>query len=231
MTDTAPPGLVPFDRTSLTLADRVEALLHEQIVSGALEAGARLSESEIASSFGVSRGPVREALRRLAHRGLVVVESHRGASVRHLDLSDVRQLFEVRIALECEAAALAARRIDDAGRAQLIDLERLADGEAETGLTVVFDDHDLHDLIVLHAGNDQLARMVRQVNVELRLARSRSGAGGHRAAEAREEHRRLIRCLVAGDATGARAAMREHLSAALFNTLQTLQGPTEEDRT
>jgi DNA-binding GntR family transcriptional regulator len=219
-----PPGLVPLDRTNLTLADRVEAQLRDQIVLGTLGPGSRLSEGEIAATFGVSRGPVREALRRLAHRGLVSVEAHRGAFVRHLELSDVRELFEVRIALEVEAAALAAQRIDDAGRAALLDLERLADTEAGAGNHgAVFDDHDLHELVVGHAGNEHLARAVQQVNAELRLARSRSSASDQRAHEAQEEHRRLIRHLVSGDVEGARTAMRDHLTAALFNTLQTLQ--------
>jgi DNA-binding GntR family transcriptional regulator len=172
---------------------------------------------------------VREALRRLAHDGLVTVEPHRGAFVRSLDLGEIRELFEVRIALESEAAELAARRIDRAGITELSELQRIADAEVrESARSRVFDTYDLHVLVVRHAGNQQLARLVAQVNAELRLARSRSGATGQRANEAVEEHRRLVACLTAGDHAGARQAMREHLTAALQNTIQLLHQPLSD---
>jgi DNA-binding GntR family transcriptional regulator len=222
----------PIDRATVTLADRVEVLLREQIVDGLHAPGARLSEGDIARGFGVSRGPVREALRRLAHHGLVTVEAHRGAFVRALDLSEVRELFEVRIALEAEAAELAARRIDRAGIAELRALQRTATAEVRRGgRSRVFDTHDLHDLVVRQAGNQQLARMVAQVNAELRLARSRSGATGRRAVEAVGEHDRLVEALTSGDGAAARQAMREHLTAALGNTIALLRASTAEGTT
>lgn len=219
-------GVVPIDRNNLqTLADRVEEQLRAQIVNGVLATGSRLNEGEIAQSFGVSRGPVREALQRLAHHGLVTLELHRGAFVRRLDLSEVKELFEVRIALECEAAELAAERIDADGIAELLEMQATLDSEVRhEPRPGVFDTFDLHELVVVHAGNTQLAKMVRQVNSELRLARSRSGAG-LRAHEAIEEHRQLITCLTSGDRRGAGEAMRRHLMAALRNTTALLGAP------
>jgi DNA-binding GntR family transcriptional regulator len=216
-------GVVPIDRTNLTLADRVEEQLRAQIVRGMRSPGSRLNEGEIASSFGVSRGPVREALQRLAHRGLVTLESHRGAFVRRLDLAEVRELFEVRVALECEAAELAARRIDAAGVAELVGQQNRLDQEidGDDPQPGVFDSFDLHEVVVRHANNSQLARMVTQVNSELRLARSRSGSGT-RVHDAAKEHRLLVTCLTTGDAPGARDAMRAHLQAALANTIHLL---------
>jgi len=223
--------VVPIDRTSVTLTDRVEAQLREQIVQGRYGPGARLSEGDIARSFDVSRGPVREALRRLVHHGLVVVEPHRGAFVRRLDVGEVRELFEVRIALESEAAELAARRIDRQGIEEILELQRIADSEVrESSHSGVFDTHDLHDLVVRHAGNQQLARMVAQINGELRLARSRSGATGQRATEAVDEHDQLVSCLTSGDHAGARQSMRDHLNAALQNTIQLLRQQQLEGR-
>jgi DNA-binding GntR family transcriptional regulator len=221
-------SVVPIDRTNLTLADRVEAQLRAQIVGGMLATGARLNEGEIAQSFGVSRGPVREALQRLAHHGLVTLESHRGAFVRRLDLTEVKELFEVRIALECEAAELAAERIDAEGILELSQMQAHLDSELRNEPRAgMFDNFDLHEVIVVHADNARLAKLVRQVNSELRLARSRSGAG-QRAHEAVEEHRQLITCLTSGDRKGAREAMRVHLSAALQNTILLLGDPEHE---
>lgn len=212
-----PPSL------TLTIADHVEQQLRDQIVHGERSPGSRLNESEIAQILGVSRGPVREAIQRLSHRGLVVVESRRGAFVRQLDLADVRQLFEVRIALECEAAELAASRMPTSGLAELLNLQKDADDElALNPGAEVFDTHDLHDLVVRHAGNPRLERMVSEVNVELRLVRSRSATCRDRATEAADEHHQLIACLTSGDREGARRAMRSHLTASLQNTMRLL---------
>jgi DNA-binding GntR family transcriptional regulator len=226
-------GVSPIDRSNLTLADRVEARLREQIVQGVRPTGSRLNEVEIAADLGVSRGPVREALQRLAHAGLVTLESHRGAFVRRLDLDEVRELFEVRIALECHAAELAAERISDEGLDELIRLQEASMSEMSQGPTPApFDHLDLHTLIVRESGNERLQQAVAQVNVELRLPRSRSGATGERAKEAVEEHHELISHLTARDADGARAAMKQHLTASLHNTMQLLQAaesvPAEE---
>lgn len=225
-------GVLPIDRSNLTLADKVEARLREQIVQGERPTGSRLNEVEIAADLGVSRGPVREALQRLAHHGLVTLESHRGAFVRRLDLGEVRELFELRIALECEAAELAAVRIDRVGLNELAQLQEHSVSEVQQGPRPgVFDTLDVHDLIVRHAGNERLEQAVTQVNIELRLARSRSGATGQRAREAVDEHRQLITALTSRDPEGARVAMKSHLTASLQNTMQMLQtvdGPASE---
>lgn len=216
-------GVLPIDRSNLTLADKVEVRLREQIVHGERETGSRLNEVEIAADLGVSRGPVREALQRLAYHGLVTLESHRGAFVRRLDIAEVRELFEVRIALESEAAELAAERISKEGLEELVRLQDASMSEVTQGpQPSVFDHLDLHTLIVGQAGNVRLEQTVTQINVELRLARSRSGATGERAKEAADEHLELITCLTARDGGGARASMRRHLTAALHNTLQVL---------
>ncbi len=217
-------GVLPIDRSNLTLADKVEARLRQQIVQGDRPTGSRLNEVEIAADLGVSRGPVREALQRLAHHGLVTLESHRGAFVRRLHLDEVHELFELRIALECEAAELAAVRIGVDGLRELERLQEATRSEVSHGQQPgVFDTLDVHDLIVQHAGNERLAQAVQNVNVELRLARSRSGATGQRAREAVAEHRELIAALTSRDADGARLAMKSHLQASLQNTLQMLQ--------
>lgn len=216
-------GIAPIDRSNLTLADRVEGRLREQIVQGERPTGSRLNEVEIAADLAVSRGPVREALQRLAHAGLVTLESHRGAFVRRLELDEVRELFEVRIALECHAAELAATRISQEGLDDLARLQEASVSEvSQNPRPSPFDHLDLHTLIVRASGNDRLQQAVAQVNVELRLARSRSGAAGERAKEAVDEHDELISHLRARDGDGARAAMNRHLHASLQNTMQLL---------
>lgn len=210
----------PIDRRKSTLAHTVEELLRKEIVRGERPSGSRLNEVEIAAAYDVSRGPVREAMQRLARDGLVVIEPHRGAFVKSLDRQELEELYEIRSALEAEAAGLAAMKITDEGIAQLHRMQ-----EQSVISVTQEDDHafpdviDLHDFIGQMSGNRRLTSLLNQVNVELRLVRSRSGSSAARAQQALAEHDELIDRLAAKDPDGARTVMRAHLDASLANTL------------
>jgi DNA-binding GntR family transcriptional regulator len=94
----------------VTTVDTVTNALRDEILSGERPAGARLVESELTARYGVARHSLRAALRALQAEGLVKVETNRGARVNHLDAQDVLQLYELRTALEVEAARLALER-------------------------------------------------------------------------------------------------------------------------
>jgi DNA-binding GntR family transcriptional regulator len=221
-----------IDRGKTTLAHRVEELLRKEIVRGERPSGSRLNEVEIAAAYDVSRGPVREAMQRLARDGLVVLEAHRGAFVKSLDRDEVLDLFEVRAALEAEAAGLAAQKISDDG---VVLLRRMQEQSVRAHDET--DDHsfpegfDLHDLIGQLAGNRRLTILMHQVNGELRLVRSRSGQSAERAQRALHEHDELIERLALRDVEGARTTMRAHLDASLANTLALMfpDGPPTAD--
>jgi len=95
-----------------SLASLTQREIERMIVSGELAVGARLNGSDIADTLGVSRGPVREAIRALDEAGLVRVEKNRGVFVRQVTLEEADQIYEVRAALETQIGRLAARRID-----------------------------------------------------------------------------------------------------------------------
>jgi len=164
---------------------------------------------------------VREALQRLARDGLVVIEPHRGASVRSLNRDELVELFAVRIALESEAVGIAAERIrDDEVKAlnhmQLQSVTAVAiEGDGSFPDVI-----DLHEFIANVSANTRLAVAVQQVNQELRLVRSRSGASAQRAEEALREHQALVDALQMRDSDQARLCMRQHLKASLANTLE-----------
>jgi DNA-binding GntR family transcriptional regulator len=105
-------GVAPRELERRTTVDVLAAALRERILDGELEPGARLVEREIVDRYAVARATVRAALRALAGEGLVRIETHRGASVARLDADDLHGLFELRDALELEAAHRALERHD-----------------------------------------------------------------------------------------------------------------------
>jgi DNA-binding GntR family transcriptional regulator len=218
-------GPTPIDRVGHTLSDKVETILREQIIMGTRRPAARLNEVEIAAELAVSRGPVREAMQRLARDGLVRIQSHRGAFVRALDSDEVRALFEVRVSLECTAAALAAERADGDEIAALRELIDSSRGAVEGAAQPHYPERlDVHDLIVRCTRNPALIRYLQLVNQELKLVRARSGFQTLRAPEALDEHIRIVDAIEARDPDAARAAMVVHLQSALRSTLEVVGG-------
>lgn len=208
------------NQSAVTLTYKVSDSLRREIIGGQRVAGERLNEVAIANALNVSRGPVREAILRLASEGLVIVLPHRGAFVKTLDPQGVMDLFELRIALESEAAALAAQRITG------LDLVKLRSTQEQSSQLVNANDDgfsnevDLHEFIGKVSMNAALSESVRNVNTELRLVRLRSGSKTSRAAEAVQEHNEIIKQISVRDAEGAREAMRYHLRRSLENTLE-----------
>src|SRR5438094_6147478 len=116
---------------NLTLWERVHAHLRTEILANRLTAGSELQETALAAKLGVSRGPIREAIGRLAAEGLVIVRPRRGAVVRSLTKDEFIEAYEVREALEVMAARLATARLGQAGLARLEELTRAMERHAE----------------------------------------------------------------------------------------------------
>jgi DNA-binding GntR family transcriptional regulator len=195
------------------LRDRVRQRLEELIIDGTYVAGAHLVETDIAERLGVSRGPIREALYHLSLHGWVDLRPRQGAFVHQPALDEVREFFHVRELLECDAAALAAKRpqpeVLAAMRQEIADARRaLAAGDqrALVGANATFHGH-VYEL----AGNDVLQDLTDQLTRKLSwyfwpLAMSRPS-------EAWDEHARLVDAFETGDAERAADIMRAHVRA------------------
>lgn len=189
--------------------ERVCEQLREHIISGRLRPGDRLVERDLAEQFGVSRMPVREAIRILQSEGLIVVESPRRVVVRKLSQTDVEELFDVREALEVFACGLAAQR---AGQQDLRRLEwLLADiaraTEAGT-LSQVADGHaQFHEQIIALAGNGLLSIILHPLESRLRWL-FRQIEDWTRLLH---EHERLFAVIASGDPERARECSRLHV--------------------
>lgn len=189
--------------------ERVLEELRERIVSGVLRPGNRLVERELAKDLGVSRVPVREAIRSLEADGFVVAQSPRRVVVRQLSRVDVEELFDVREALEVFATGLACQRVDPPAlrrlKCEVTDAARaLAAGNvaqaAEANLR-------FHQEIVTLAGNGLLLSMLHQLEDRLRWL-FRQNEDWHRL---QEEHVRLYEAIASGDPERARACAAEHV--------------------
>ncbi|NEB81395.1 GntR family transcriptional regulator [Streptomyces sp. SID14478] len=189
--------------------ERVLATLRDDIIGGRLRPGDRLVERDLADRFGVSRVPVREAIRALLAEGFVTYETPRRAVVRTLTRADVTELFELREALEVYATGLAAERATRDDLAHLEELLALAarathDDEAETITDV---NTRFHDRLLAMADNSLLVTVMQPVGGRLRWLTRRN----EEWVQQLEEHRELYAAVAAGDPERARGVALGHV--------------------
>jgi DNA-binding GntR family transcriptional regulator len=196
-----------------TIVEHVIRSIRESIRQGKLVQGERLVVADVAQMFGVSVGPVREAIRRLTGEGLLEFTPHRGASVRAYTERDVRETFQVREAIEGLAARLAAENIHRADYAKrLHECRRRLHETADGSIGDLTDARQLfHDLLYEFAGNAVLKEAAMRLTFPLNRLLFNELAGNERAQESLKEHDEIIDAILAGDGTRAERAMRLHL--------------------
>ena len=210
-----------------TKADEIALVLEDEIVSGAVEAGSVLRQEQLSERFGVSRTPIREALRRLAALGLVSFVPNRGVRVRTLSREELREAFLVRAELESLATELATprmtvddlRRLDEAElRFSVLTLElraRARSGVEDNALAIEWmkANYAFHDVIYAAAGSPYVERMAKgarrtfigQITWVARAELDELYARND------EQHRAIREAIAAGSASGARVLAREHV--------------------
>lgn len=199
-----------------SLVDVVTERLEAAIISGELAPGSRISELALAKALGVSRGPLREAVRRLEGRKLVQRTPNIGVRIAELSARDLMDLLCVREALEGMACALAAERISDE---ELDALEKLLAShgkqkELQTGKGYYQEskDFDFHFRIARASDNERLISMIcGDLYHLLRVYRYKSSTLAGRAARALEEHQNILDALKKRDPKLAEEAMRTHI--------------------
>jgi DNA-binding GntR family transcriptional regulator len=206
--------------------ERVLAALREDIIAGRLRPGDRLVERELAERFGVSRVPVREAIRALVAEGFVHFETPRRTLVRRLTPADVKELFELREALEVYAAGLAASRATDEALAELRELLRSAARATEAGDAEAITDINtrFHDRILATAGNSLLISVMEPVDGRLRWLTRQN----EEWPQLLTEHRELYDAIASGDPDRARAHALRHVQANYRSTVRHLFGEASE---
>jgi DNA-binding GntR family transcriptional regulator len=191
----------------------IAAALRAEILSGGVEPGARLRQDELATRFGTSRIPVREALRQLEAEALVIHDTHRGARVAPLTLDETLERMEIRIALECTALRLALPAISD------LDFELmeriLADYDrSETPAEWTTANWAFHTALYAPAARPTLLAMIQAnyANVDRFLRLRLSEATGKDRPQ--REHRAILDACRAGDSNRAVALLEAHIARA-----------------
>lgn len=187
--------------------------LEQEIVTNLLRPGERLDEQSLASRFGVSRTPIREALMQLASSGLVELQPRRGAFVATLSLKGVLERFETMAALEGMCGALAARRIGEPERRELLDLHAACAVEASGGDAdaYYYANEQFHRMLYRAAHNGYLAEQTRQLGDRLKPYRRLQLRARRRVATSLAEHQRIVDAILAGDAATAEQVLKDHI--------------------
>lgn len=188
--------------------------MHRAIQEGQLRPGDRLREVELASRLGASRTPIRHALARLEHEGLVTRDPRRGMIVAELDAGAVAELYVMREVLEGTAAGLAARHASDG---EIAALRGLADRERHVGHDAAKLSHNnrlFHEALYRSAHNRYLLKTLSSLREAMALLGQTTLARQGRSETAFEEHAALIAALEKRDAAAAEEAARAHIRAA-----------------
>jgi DNA-binding GntR family transcriptional regulator len=200
----------------LPSSELVYRRLKDQIITGDLAPGSRLIELSIAADFGVSRTPVREALKRLAAENLVLADPARGMIVHAPDAGEIEDVFVVREALDGLAARLAAHRITPSELSRLrliVDTMRQAI-QSDRREQIVVANQRFHDVIYSAAGNAMLARVASDLRDFVRRFSTLPFASPDRVVHVLAEHEAILDALEAHDPEAAQAASNGHLEAA-----------------
>jgi DNA-binding GntR family transcriptional regulator len=204
-----------------SVVDQVYDAIRERILSGAIERGERVHQEDIAAELGVSRTPVREALRRLAAEGLIEMRTNRGARVADLSESDMRQPYEARLVVEPGAARLAAQqglRGPQQRMRRAIAAQRKAIPDVERSFLA---NREFHIALVEASGNKFLLQFIEH----LWVARIGAAIYEHQAEtpdqmeQDADEHEQILEAIVAGDARAAETLTRRHIGDALKRSL------------
>jgi len=195
------------------VADR----LREQIFTKILAPGSWLDEQSLAEQFGISRTPMREAIKVLASEGLVTIKMRRGAYVTEVARKDLEQIFTILSLLEGEAARETASKATEEDLNQLDYWHhRLEKAAADRDIEQFFEiNGKFHELIQEIAGNRWMNGVIADLRKVLKLHRRDSLTSTGRLQNSLIEHRAILNALLKRDQAGAESAMRKHLARGL----------------
>jgi DNA-binding GntR family transcriptional regulator len=200
------------------LYEDVAERLRSQIFARELEPGTWIDETRLAAEYGISRTPLREALKVLAAEGLVTMKPRRGAYVAEMSRDDVRHVYHLLALLESDAAAEVARHADTAQVDRLQGLHDKLEKQARQRDAFFATNELFHVALLEIGGNRWRAQIVADLRKVMKLNRHHSLFKQGRIADSLAEHRALMAAIAAHDAQKAAKLMRQHFAAGLAAT-------------
>lgn len=214
----------------LRLHDTVVEHLRNFIVEGVLKPGTKLNERTLCDTLGISRTPLREALKVLAAEGLIEITPNRGASVARMSEAEIRELFEMMSGLEAFSGLLACERITPAELAEIRALHHhMLACHAQSDLPGYYSkNREIHDKINLAARNPMLRQIYEASNRRLQALRFRSNLQQSKWKDAVQEHSAMVMALEARNGEALFAILRQHLLKKRDTVLDMLAQEKEE---
>lgn len=213
----------PLNRS---VASHAEELIRTMVLEGTLRAGERLNEVALAESLGISRGPVREAIKRLSGQGLLTMAPRRGAFVKSYEPKEIIDLYELRAALELYAVRLAVYRASDEDLQELEDWlvhgqEPSDEAEGQKGEPYVAE-LDFHQRLVQLSGNEAIQRELADANHKLFLALRPTQRTTNRKKHAVSVHLEILEEVQKRNVEESLELLSAHLSDSMSNSLNVL---------
>lgn len=214
------------------LREIVFETLREAIINAVLKPGERLMEIQLAEEMGVSRTPVREAIRKLELEGFVVMVPRKGAYVAGISMKDIADVFEIRAAMEGLAAGLAAERITEEELEQLERIlvkigECVQNKDLEKLIEV---DTEFHDTLYQACRNERLVQIVSNLREQIQRARTASLSTPGRSKYALEEHKKIVEAVSERNVELAQMLARDHIENAENAMLDVLNNKETESK-
>ncbi len=220
---------VPAGSDARSLAEVACDEIRKAIREGRVATGAHLTEVDLASWLGMSRTPIREAMRRLESEGLLLNQPFRGALVMRLDADDMRQMFAVRELLEPAAAAACAMNAGPAEIAALRAIIKLEAAQLDNPAALIPLNRQFHNIILESAHNQFLSKAIAGVYSLIPLLGDSNLLNGPHAREAHAQHRAIVDAIERRDAGRADAVAREHVRQSLKTRLARIANATPEN--
>lgn len=213
----------PIARTSLH--QELVGPIQQMIVHGALPPGSKVPEQRLCKEFGVSRTPMREALKVLAADGLITLEPNRGAWVTELTVQEIEEVFPVLGALEALSGELACRNISDTQLAEVRQWhEEMLRSYRDRDLDAYFDaNQNIHAAILAAANNVTLSNGCRALSARMQRARYMANMSDERWASAVSEHEEIIIALEARDGAALAKILTRHMANKQASVVRWLQ--------
>ncbi|MBG06037.1 MAG: GntR family transcriptional regulator [Rhodospirillaceae bacterium] len=231
MSDTVLPFAQPDSESrssdGSTLHGDLVANIRELIVEGDLEPGAKVPERILSERYGVSRTPLREALKTLASEGLLELLPHRGARVARLTAEDVDQMFPIMGALEALSGELACQNLTEEQFAEIQALHyQMVLHYTRRELKPYFQvNQEIHEKILAASANPLLLQMYQTLSGRIRRARYVANMSSERWSQAVKEHEEMLNALAARDGTALADVLKRHLS----NKCETVKSHLESE--